>query len=237
MKFQPLALALGAFLALGGLNAHADIVAQWDYNKGSTKHSQSMNGASFATLGGVTTSFVAQTGSSDPNAGQAMNTASYAAQGTGSLTRGVQFGVDTTAYENIVLTFDQRNSATASAWTALLYTIDGENWSQATTFKMATGNLDFVKGLSFDFSSIAGVADNTNFAFQLVSMFAPGTSSYLATGATSNYGPAGTIRYDMVTISGTEIIAAAVPEPESYALMLAGLGAMALVLRRRQRQV
>lgn len=229
MNFKPALMAAAAFLAL---NVHAETVALWDYNKGSTKHSFSQNGASFATLGGVTTTFVTQTGSSDPNAGQALNTSGYGAQGSGNLTRGVQYSVDTTAYENIILSFDQRNSGTASAWTALLYTVDGDNWLQATTFHMLVDG-SFVKGLSYDFSKVAGVANNESFAFQLVSMFAPGTNGYVPT-TSATYGAAGTIRYDMVTISGSEIVASAVPEPESYALMLAGLGAMGLVLRRRK---
>ncbi|WP_238139361.1 PEP-CTERM sorting domain-containing protein [Roseateles aquatilis] len=230
MKFKPALLAAAAFLAS---SAYADTVALWDFNKGSTKHTSSMNGAFFETLNGVTTTFVSQAGSSDRNGtGQALNTAGYGTQGTGNMTRGVQFSVDTTAYENIVLTFDQRNSATASAWTALLYTIDGDNWLQATTFRMLRDSV-FVNGLTFDFSNIAGVANNESFAVQLVSMFAPGTSAYAATGSGS-YGAAGTIRYDMVTFSGTEIVAAAVPEPESLALLLAGLGVMALVRRNRK---
>ncbi|UXH77368.1 PEPxxWA-CTERM sorting domain-containing protein [Roseateles amylovorans] len=228
MNFKPLLLAAAAFIAL---SANATVVAQWDYNKGSTKHSVSQNGASFSTLGGVTTTFVSQSGSSDPNAGQAMNTTTYGGATTGNMTRGVQYGIDTSGYEHLVLSFDQRNSSTASAWTALLYTVDGENWSQATTFHMTTDG-SFVKGLSYDFSSVTGAANNESFAIRLVSMFAPGLSSYL--GTSGNYASGGTIRYDMVTLSGTEIVASAVPEPASIALMLAGLGLVGVAARRRR---
>ncbi len=228
MNIRSLLVAAAAFVAV---SAQATVVAQWDYNRGSTKHSFSQNGASFATLGGVTTAFVSQTGSSDPNAGQALNTTTYGSATTGNMTRGVQFGIDTTGYEHLVLTFDQRNSSTASAWTALLYTVDGDNWTQATSFRMATDG-SFVKGLTYDFSSVTGAANNESFAIRLVSMFAPGLSSYVGTGG--NYASGGTIRYDMVTLSGTEIVASAVPEPASIALMLAGLGLVGVTARRRR---
>lgn len=239
MNFKPALLAAAAFIAAG---AHAQtavevdptVIAQWDYNNGSTKHSISMNGASFSTLGGVTTTFVSQTGSSDPFSGQALNTTTYGTVANApDRTRGVQFGIDTTGYENLVLSFDQRNSSTASAYTALLYTTDGDTWTYATTFKMSVDG-SFVKGLSYDFSSVAAAANNELFAVRLVSTYAPGTSSYV--GTTGNYASGGTIRYDMVTLSGTEIIAAPVPEPETYALMLAGLAAVGLVSRRRKQQ-
>lgn len=237
MTFKSILLAAG--LLLTGL-AQADTVALWSYSPDrggivSTKPTYTDNGnASFDPLG-VSTTFVSQSGSSDTTAGSmALNTAGYAAQGTGDRTTGVRFSIDTTGFQDIVLTFDQRNSATASAWTALQYTLDGENWIEATTFRMLRDSV-FVKGLGFDFSDIAGVDNNANFAVQLVSMFAPGTQGYVGTGG--NYGTGGTIRYDMVLFAGSlipEVDVPEVPEPASIVLTLAALGAMGVSIRRRK---
>lgn len=235
MNLKPLLLAAGLLLASA---AQADTVALWSYNPDrngnfSTKPTYTDHGgASFSTMGNVTTAFASQSGSSDTTPGsQALNTSGYAAQGTGDRTTGVRFSVDTSGFQDIVLTFDQRNSGTASAWTALQYTIDGDNWIEATTFRM-TRDGSFVRGLGFDFSDIAGVDDNANFAIQLVSMFAPNTTSYV--GTSSNYGTAGTIRYDMVQFAGALIPVAEVPEPASITLSLAALGVLAAVVRRRK---
>lgn len=225
MQIKAIAFAAAALVSLG---AQADTVAQWSFNAGTTNPAINVNAASFSALG-VSTSFVSQAGSSDLNAGQALNTTNYPAQGTGDLTEGVQFMIDTTGYDSLVFSFDQRNSGTASAWTALRYTLDGSSWTTATNLQM-TVNSVFVNGISFDFSGIAGAADNASFGLQLLTTFAPGTSSYVGTGG--SYGTGGTIRYDMVTLSGSVI--PAVPEPESYALMLAGLGAIGALARRRK---
>ena len=239
MKFPAFLLAAG--LLISGA-AQADTVALWTYSPDrngviSTKPTYTDHGdAGFNTVGNVSTTFVSQSGSSDTTpSSMALNTAGYAAQGTGDRTSGVQFSVDTTGFENLFFSFDQRNSATASAWTVLLYTLDGENWLEATTFKMLRDST-FVKGLGYDFSQVSGVADNANFAIQLLSMFAPGTSSYAATGS-GNYGTAGTIRYDVVSFTGTlipEVEIPEVPEPASLALTLGALGVMAATMRRRK---
>ena len=223
-------LATLATLATTSFQAQADTVALWDYTAGTTKQTQSANGASFAALGAITISPTAAGVS-----GNALSTTTYAAQSTGDLSRGVQYYIDTSGYTNLLLTFAQRNSATASAWTALLYTLDGSTWTAATNFQMpASASTTFVGGISYNFASILGANDNANFGIELLATYAPGTSAYTATGSGSSYGTAGTIRYDNVLLSGTPI-AEAVPEPETYALMLAGLGLLGLVARRRAR--
>jgi hypothetical protein len=232
------AITLAALVAASSA-AHADTIALWDFNSFSCssgcampKATQSTNGGVLSAVGAITFMSAAGSGS-----GNALNTASYPAQGTGSLTRGVQFTVDTSGYTDISLTFAQRNSATASAWTTLRYTLDGSTWQTATSFRMlASQSATFVNGITYDFSAITGANDNANFGIQLLTSFAPGTSTYLATGNGATYGTAGTIRYDNVLFSGNAIPdqPLPVPEPQTYALMLAGLATVALVARRRR---
>lgn len=235
MKFRLLALAT---LAVSGA-AHADDIALWNFNSfnctsncTAPKATQTANGGVLSAVGAVTFSSAGGSGT-----GSALNTTSYPAQGTGNLTRGVQFAVSTLGYTDIVLSFAQRNSNTASAWTTLRYTLDGSTWQTATSFLMpAAQSTTFVNGITYDFSSIVGANDNDNFGIQLLTSFAPGTSSYLATGTGASYGTSGTIRYDNVLFTGNAIPDAPlpVPEPHTYALMLAGLATVGLMARRRR---
>ncbi|RTL40950.1 MAG: PEP-CTERM sorting domain-containing protein [Burkholderiales bacterium] len=239
-------VALAAVLAAAA-SAHADTVALWDFNTYSCaapcttlpKATQTANGGSLSALGGI--SFNSAAGSGN---GSAISTTSYPAQGTGNLTAGLQFKIDTTGYTDLVLSFSQRNSNTASAWTTLQYTLDGSSWLTATTFQMPSpanpNSPSFLDGRTFDFSGITGANDNADFGIRFLTSFAPNTSAYAPTLTTGSYGTAGTIRYDNVLLSGTAIPdvpvdPAPIPEPQTYALMLAGLAAVGLIARRRTR--
>lgn len=237
-KLQALLLAAATAFAL---NAHAAEpepdpvkVAQWNFNAGTTKHNFSQNGAGITFLG-VTNTLVSQNPggqdgkSSDTASGQALNTQGYSASAA-NMTAGVEFAIDTTGYQNLTFSFDQRNSGTGSGYTALLYTVDGDNWLFGTQFRSTT--TAFTNGRSFSFAGLAGVDNNEFFAIRLVSMFAPGTNAYV--GTTGNFASTGTVRYDMVTLMGSEIIAAPVPEASTTAMMLAGLLAVGVVARRRR---
>ncbi len=192
-------------------------LAQWNFNSSppdantATGTTTPSAGSGTATLvGGASGTFVSGA-ASDPASGgtdnSGWNTASYPAQGTGNKTAGVKFTVNTTGYRNITITWEHRLSATASKYARLQYSTDGVNFTDHNVITL-TVNSAFVFQ-SHDLSAITGINDNPNAALRVVTEFestatGSGTAGYVTTSA-SSYGTGGTIRYDMVTISGTPI--------------------------------
>jgi PEP-CTERM motif len=236
---SPAALAAYAVLALVAAPAHAVVVTQWNFNSvppdaststGST--APSIGSGTAALVGGTTATFASGVGSTDLAAADntGWNTTAYPASGADK-TAGAKFSVSTVGFNNVVVSWDQRHSNTSSKYVAFQYTIDGTTFLDVAgatgLFTAGTGDTWFT-GRSVDLTGIAGVANNANFGFRVVSTFGPGNASYVASTAGSTYGSGGTMRFDMVTVN-----AAPVPEPETWALMLAGVGAMVFVARRR----
>lgn len=227
-----------AILAIAAVSP-AVTITQWDFNFGNDANTStgttnpSIGTGTASLLGGITATFAsgdATGGSSDPNVGDdsAWNTTSYPAQGVGSGTAGVSFLTSTAGFSAINVSFDLRHSNTSSRFVSLDYTLDGgATWSAFQTYEATSGGDFWYNMRSADLSGVAGASNNSNFGVRMVSVFAP-TGGYTASTATSTYAGTGTLRYDMVTVTGT-----AVPEPASMAAL--GLGVVALIRRRARR--
>ena len=193
------------------------VFAQWNFNSvtpdGSTttgSTAPSVGSGTASLIGGATATFATGDTTFDPagstdNSG--WNTATYPAQGTGNKTRGVQFAVSTAGKQNIVVSWSSQSSNTGSKYGRLQYSTNGIDFvdfpaafTNGTTFTVKTNSL----------AGISGVSNNTNFAFRFVAEFestAIGTANANYVAAGTSYGTAGTMRYDMVTVSGTAILA------------------------------
>ncbi|MFQ3633728.1 MAG: endonuclease, partial [Roseiflexus sp.] len=225
LTLTALALLLtGALAAPYRAAATTTIITQWTFNSpvpdGSTATGTTdpaIGSGTAALIGGVTATFAsgdASGGSTDPATGDdsAWNTTTYAPQGTGDRTRGVQFAVSTVGFQNIRFSFDLRHSNTAANTVALLYSTDGGvTFNEATTFVATAGDAWF-NNRSFDFSSIPALNDNPNVVFRVVAAFAASSSAYAPSNPGSAYGTSGTLRFDMVTVRG-EPIGSATPTP------------------------
>ncbi len=231
--------ALALLLAAAGVNAHATTVTQWNFNSitadGTTStgvNTPSIGVGVASLIGGTTASFAsgdASGGSSDPSVGDdsGWNTTTYGGASSGDKTRGVQFNVSTLGFKDIVISYDLRHSNTSSRFEQVQYSLNGATFNDIALFDGNAGDTWF-NGRSIDLSSIAGANNNANFAFRIVSTFAPGTSAYVAPASDKTFGGSGTWRFDMVTVS-----AMPVPEPKNSAMLLAGLGVMGFIARRR----
>lgn len=199
-------------------SARADIVAQWTFNspapdgdaKTGSRIPSTGNGLSSYVGGAGPASsgeFVAGNTRLDPAGAadnSAWNTSKYPPAASANKSAGVEFDVPTTDYENIVLSWSQQNSGSASRYARLQYTLDGSAFNDADVIALYAASV--FTNQSVDLSAIAGAADNPRFGFRLVTEFestatGSGTNAYVPTSG-SSYTTSGTIRFDMVTISG-----------------------------------
>ena len=226
-------------LAFAAGTAHADVVTQWNFNSVPADTSTttgslvaSIGTGTLSSLNGVSLAFgsgSANGGSSDPATSDdtGLQTTGYAAQGMANKLSGVQFNVSTIGYDSVIVSYDLRHSNTSSRYELFQYSLDGLNFVDYATFDGNAGDTWF-NGRTVNLGSIAGVSNNADFAFRVVATYAPMTSNYAASSTT--YAGTGTWRFDMVTVS-----AAPVPEAETYAMMLAGLGLVGFMAARRRR--
>ena len=174
----------------------------------------------------ITATFATGAGSTDPvvsdNSGAL--TSGYPEASKDSGTSGVTFGVSTVGKQNIVVYWDVRHSNTASRYLQFQYSTDGgATWNNYNAtgdltdsgyYVANTGDTWFLQRKA-DLSGIPAVNNNANFAFRIVTVFAPGTSAYAAAAPTgSTYATTGTLRFDMVTVTGTD--AASLPYDATF---------------------
>ena len=204
----------------------AGIIAQWNFNS-PTADASTQTGTLTPSVGSGTAAYVggaaaASSGefaggsSADPAASDnsGWNTSTYPAATTGNKTRGVQFDVNTSGKQNIVVTWSSQSSNAGNKYARLQYTTNGTTYFD---FPTATTNGTSFTSKTNDLSSFAGVNNNPAFAIRILSEFestATGNAnaSYVAANAPSTtYNTTGTMRYDMVTISGSTIVIGTAP--------------------------
>ncbi|HEY4285306.1 MAG TPA: hypothetical protein VGM62_19765, partial [Chthoniobacterales bacterium] len=212
--------------------ARADTIVLWDFdfpevpigtfgtgdsNPGTGTFSPAVGSGVLTNIGNSTNIFLtpanggaSATSDGDISDNSALRLGQFPAQSTANKTAGMQLFTSTAGYENIMLTFDQENSLTASLYWRVQYSVDGgTNWADFTSYT-ASGAVPWVDGRVIDFSAVSGARNNPNFGVRIVSEWqstatGTGLASYVAQGSTSSYTVNGTIWFDMVSISGTVI--------------------------------
>lgn len=206
--------------------ASADTIALWNFNSPAGDFTPSTGtlldtsgNFTAAAVGGVTPTFgtVASAGGSDPENvdDSELRLGTFAAQGTANKTAGIQFLFSTVGYENVVAVWDHYNSASASRYYRIQYTINGgSNWVDYTVITNLTQTTWINQAFSANFAGIPAASDNANFGVRLVTEFestatGAGTAGYV--GVSSAYGTGGTLWMDMFTINADVLSGNAAP--------------------------
>ena len=151
-----------------------------------------------------------------------------------------QFTTSTTGYENISVSWDQTGSSTGPTAFKLAYSTNGTSFTDFASYSvvLSTGTniifSDLTTGSSW---SATKTATNTTQSYNLsaISSLNSITGVYFRLITTSSPAAGGTNRVDNFTITGTAV-AAAVPEPSTYAAIIGAVALVgAAVHRRRQR--
>jgi hypothetical protein len=192
------------------------VINRWNFNNSDLSPNTGFGTAS--AVGGVTAGFVNGLGGSSDRA--AANKAASIKGASGVFT-GMQFAVSTVGKKEVKVFWDIAASGSASKCTRFQYTLDVTatppvwvNYSPALQDSPGVAPagglyvLDVADSTllqrSADLSLVSGVENNAKFGFRVISAYAPGTSAIArADGTSAAYSTAGTVKYDMVTVTGT----------------------------------
>lgn len=216
------------FTAFISSQLSAQTFARWDFDYGADASTStgtmlpSLGTGTLSLIGGTTSTYVSgYPNSANDNTG--FNTSTYAAQGTGDLTRGIQFDVSTASKTGIIISFAQYQSNTSSKYTLMQYTTDGTTWNtvdlDAVNTAGSTGTIDYTNNMFVadaggtwyirvvDLTGITAVNNAANFGFRILAAFDPATgNSYTPVNSGSTYGTSGTIRYDIVQVGNNSTL-------------------------------
>jgi len=143
--------------------------------------------------------------------------------------QGSQYLVDTTGYEDIVLTYDWSPTTMGVKHQQVQYTTDGSVWTNIGLIVAGPATEGWVNGITVDLSTIPAVDNNALFGVRIVSAYAPdgpNAGQYVNLAGNPINSTSGNWRMDSVVISGTLI-----PEPGTVGLLAAC--ALGLLPRRR----
>ncbi len=109
------------------------------------------------------------------------------------------------------MSWDLRNSNTASKYTRLQYTTNGTDFIDFQVITMPPET--WVNGQSASFVGVPGVENNPKFGVRFVTELEstalspnPGSPVYVPCSSTNTYGTAGTLRFDMVLFAGDSTV-------------------------------
>jgi len=234
-------IAAGAALGIAVLqgSAQAATLTQWNFNTVPVADANPVTGTltpsigtgTVSRVGGTTGTFVtADDGgsSTDSQVGDdsALDTTTYPAATALNKTAGVEFRVSTVGQQDVQVIFDQYFSATSSRYSQFQYSLNGANFVDFGSQVVGVTNT-WSNNNRFNLSSILGANNNANFAFRIVSAFAPNATGYLGTNSSGTYATDGSWRFDMATVEAT-----AIPTPA----LLPGLVGMGVAALRKKRK-
>jgi hypothetical protein len=193
------------------------LISQWNFNNSDLSPNTGSGAAS--AVGGVTAGFP-----KGPDGSSDRATANKAAsiKGTSGVFTGMQFAVSTVGKKEVKVFWDIAASGSASKYTRFQYTLDVTAtptvWVDCTPTAGDSPGVEIESGLyavdkvdstllqrSADLSAKSGVENNAKFGFRVITAYAPGTSAIARTDGTSDaYSTAGTVKYDMVTVTGVD---------------------------------
>jgi hypothetical protein len=137
--------------------------------------------------------------------------------GASNESSGVQYNASTVGFQNVLFTWDQRWSNTATNTVRIQYTLDGTTW---TNFTMTSANTTFCNGsidngrfqnnglgdqyrrISVNFTSITGANNNANFGVRILASNYQSTTEFRQTSNPTLLATGGTWRFDNVSFQG-----------------------------------